>query len=224
MDPDGGGEQAPVRLTRQQQRVLDAICASIQQRGYPPTVREIAANVGLGSPSSVAHHLKALEQFGIIRRDPRNPRAIEVLVGGHDGAISHATERAMDRGGRYGVTVPVLGAIAAGVPLLAVEQVEDELILPAQIVGQGRLFGLRVRGDSMIEAQICDGDLVVIRQQPTVDNGDIVAAMIDGEATVKQFRSRCGTVELVPRNPEYSVIPGDDAVILGKVVSVLRRL
>ncbi len=216
MDPDGGGEQVPAHLTRQQQRVLDAICASIQRRGYPPTVREIATDVGLGSPSSVAHHLKALEQLGIIRRDPHNPRAIEVLVGGHDGTTG--------RGGGHGVTVPVRGASAAGVPILAVEQVEDELTLPAEIVGQGRLFGLHVRGDSMIEAQICDGDLVVIRQQPTADNGDIVAAMIDGEATVKQFRSGGGTVELVPRNPAYAVIPGNNAVILGKVVSVLRRL
>ncbi|MEV0135767.1 transcriptional repressor LexA [Dactylosporangium sp. NPDC050688] len=224
MDPDDGGEQAPAQLTLQQQRVLDAICASIQRRGYPPTVREIAANVRLSSPSSVAHHLKTLEQLGIIRRDPRNPRAIEVLACGHDDAIGHATEHAMDRGGRYGVTVPVLGAIAAGAPILAVEQVEEELILPAEIAGHGRVFGLRIRGDSMIEAQICDGDLVVIRQQPTADNGDIIAAMIDGEATVKQLRSYGGTVELVPRNPAYSVIPGNDAVILGKVVSVLRRL
>jgi repressor LexA len=220
MDPDGGSEHVPLRLTRRQQRVLDAIRASIQRRGYPPTVREIAANVGLGSPSSVAHHLKALEQLGVIRRDPRNPRAIEVLVDGHGGA----TGRDPDCAGRRGVTVPVLGVIAAGVPILAVEQAEDELTLPAEIVGQGRLFGLWVRGDSMIEAQICDGDLVVIRQQPTADNGDIVAAMIDGEATVKEFRSRGGKVTLLPRNPAYPVIPGDHAVILGKVVSVLRRM
>jgi repressor LexA len=220
MDPDGGTEQVPPQLTPQQRRVLDAIRTSVQRRGYPPTVREIAAEVGLGSPSSVAHHLKTLEQLGVIRRDPRNPRAIEVLDCGYGGA----TGRATDRGGSDAVIVPVLGAIAAGAPILADEQVEDELTLPVEIVGRGRLFALWVRGDSMIEAQICDGDLVVIRQQPTADNGDVVAAMIDGEATVKEFRSRDGKVALLPRNPAYSVIPGDHAVILGKVVSVLRRM
>ena len=168
----------------------------------------------------MAHHLKTLEELGVIRRDPRNPGTIEILICGPD----DATGRATDRGGRHDVTVPVLGTIAAGVPILAAEHVEDELTLPARLVGHGRLFALWVRGDSTIGAQICDRDLVVVRQQPTADNGDIVAAMIDGEATVKEFRSRDGKVALLPRNTAYSVIPGDHAAILGKVVSVMRRI
>jgi repressor LexA len=200
-----------VELTVRQRSIVAAIRESVERRGYPPTVREIGAAVGLGSPSSVAHHLRALETLGVLRRDPRWPRAVDVRQPGH---VVHPV----------GVRVAVLGAIAAGSPILAEEHVEEELNLPLQLVGHGDLFALRVKGDSMIEAAICDGDLVVVRRQAVADNGDIVAAMIDDEATVKEYRMRDQHVELIPRNPQYEVIPGDHAVILGKVVSVLRRM
>lgn len=188
----------------------------IERYGYPPTVREIAAAVGLGSPSSVAYHLKALEQLGVLRRDARGPRAVDIRGPADRRARSKAS-------GEVGARVPVLGVIAAGAPILAEEHVDEELFLPLSLVGHGMLFALRVKGDSMIEAAICDGDMVVVRQQPVADNGDIVAAMIDGEATVKMYRTRDRRVDLVPRNPLYEAIPADDAVILGKVVAVLRR-
>ena len=195
-------------ISATQRRILEVIRQSNRERGYPPSVREIGALVGLGSTSSVAHHLKALERHGLLRRDAHGARAVDVRGPQGDAAV----------------TVPLLGAIAAGVPIPAEESVEDELTLPLALVGHGTLFALKVRGESMIDAAICDGDVVVVRRQPVADNGDIVAAMIDGEATVKVFRARDGHVELVPRNPAYDVIPGDAAVILGKVVSVLRRL
>lgn len=180
-------------------------------------MREIGAAVGLASPSSVAHHLRALERCGLLRRDPRWPRAVDIR--------RLPQERAAPRtNGQPDVTVAVLGAIAAGHPIPAEELVEEELTLPSSLVGHGTLFALRVRGDSMIEAAICDGDIVVVRQQANADNGDIVAAMIEGEATVKMYRARHGRVELVPRNPVYDVINAEHATILGKVVSVLRRL
>ncbi|MER7281567.1 transcriptional repressor LexA [Dactylosporangium sp. NPDC000244] len=198
-----------------QQSILTVIRESIEKRGYPPTVREIGAAIGLGSPSSVAHHLKAMEKSGLIRRDAHGPRAVDIR-GPYDGA---------GRGADPGVPVPLVGTIAAGGPILAEQQVpDDELTLPTTLVGHGTLFALNVKGDSMIEAAICDGDIVVVRQQQVAENGDIVAAMLDGEATVKAYRNRDGHVELVPRNPAYQVIPGDDATILGKVVAVLRRV
>jgi repressor LexA len=207
-------------LSDRQQHVLSVIRGWVEEHGYPPTVREIGAAVGLVSTSSVSHHLKSLERLGFLRRDGRWPRAMDARIDATDtaGAPPAAYRDA-------GVSVPVLGAIAAGQPILAEEQAEDELTLPSSLVGHGSLFALRVKGDSMIEAAICDGDFVVVRRQPVADNGDIVAAMIDGEATVKVYRRRNdGHVDLVPRNPSYDVIPGDEAVILGRVVSVLRRL
>ena len=201
--PDG------VRLTPRQRQILTMIREWVDRHGYPPTMREIGSAVGLASPSSVAHQLKALEELGLIRRDARGSRAVDVR---------RSPSSDVD------VKVPLLGSIAAGTPILAEEQVEDELTLPVSLVGHGQLFALRVRGDSMVDAAICDGDLVVVRQQQVAENGDIVAAMIDGEATVKALRLSGRLVELVPRNPAYEVIPGDQAVILGKVVTVLRRL
>ena len=174
--------------------------------------------VGLTSPSSVAHQLRSLEQKGFLRRDPNRPRAIEVV---------HPAE--MDPTG-FGdsfpeaVNVPVMGRIAAGGPILAEELVEDVFPLPRQVVGDGQLFLLKVVGESMIEAAICDGDWVVVRQQQVAENGEIVAAMIDGEATVKTFQRRDGHVWLMPHNEAYSPIAGDEATILGKVTAVLRRL
>ncbi|GAB3829594.1 transcriptional repressor LexA [Dactylosporangium cerinum] len=204
-------------LSDRQQHVLSVIRGWVEERGYPPTVREIGAAVGLGSTSSVSHHLKSLERLGYLRRDGRWPRAM-------DARDADATAGPTVVYRDAGVSVPVLGAIAAGQPILAEEQSDDELTLPSSLVGHGSLFALRVKGDSMIEAAICDGDFVVVRRQPVAENGDIVAAMIDGEATVKVYRRRDGHVDLVPRNPSYDVIPGDEAVILGRVVSVLRRL
>ncbi|NBE85185.1 transcriptional repressor LexA [Micromonospora rubida] len=201
-------------LSPRQRQILVVIRQWVERHGYPPTVREIGAAVGLGSPSSVAHHLKVLQQRGFLRRAAHGPRAVDA----RPSRRSDATGGALS-----GVQVPLLGSIAAGAPILAEEYVEEFLTLPRKLVGHGRLFALHVRGDSMVEAGIADGDVVVVRQQAVADSGDIIAAMIDDEATVKVLRIRDGAVDLLPRNPRYPVIPGDRAVILGKVVCVLRR-
>ncbi|MEU4563317.1 transcriptional repressor LexA [Actinoplanes sp. NPDC023936] len=207
MSIDSG--DAPKRpITAKQERILAVIHESIRDRGYPPTVREIGAAVGLVSPSSVTHHLKVLERHGLLRRQPHGSRAVDVRGPSADRTIS----------------VPVLGDIAAGTPILAEQNVEDHLTVSAGMVGHGTFFALNVKGDSMIDAAICDGDVVVVRQQPVAENGDIVAAMIEGEATVKVLRRRASRVELVPRNPLFPIIPGDEATVLGKVVCVIRRL
>lgn len=230
-DPDDDGT-----LTLRQRRVLEVIRNSVDRRGYPPSIREIGDAVGLTSPSSVAHQLAALERKGFLRRDPHRPRAIEIVnpdapdATGYRGAVSSADpDTTLDETGvnderPEASYVPVLGQIAAGTPITAEEAVEDVFPLPRQIVGEGSLFLLRVTGDSMVEAAICDGDWVVVRQQPTADNGDIVAAMLDNEATVKTFRRRDGKVWLLPHNAAYDPIDGDHATILGKVTAVLRRV
>nr|WP_307820023.1 transcriptional repressor LexA [Saccharothrix algeriensis] len=204
-------------LTLRQRKVLDVIRDWLDRFGYPPSVREIGEAVGLTSTSSVAHQLRALERKGFLRRDPNRPRAVGVLpteiVTGLDPA-SRPTP----------AYVPMLGRIAAGGPILAEESIEDVFPLPREIVGEGEVFLLKVVGDSMVDAAITDGDWVVVRQQPTAENGDVVAAMIDGEATVKTFKRRDGHVWLLPHNPAYQPILGDEASILGKVVAVLRRL
>lgn len=206
-------------LTKRQQAVLAVIRRSIGERGYPPSVREIGEEVGLTSPSSVAHQLRALEAKGLLRRDEHRPRALVVS----SSPTPASTESGVDLR-PSAAFVPVLGAIAAGTPLLAEEAVESVFPLPREIVGDGELFLLRVVGDSMVDAAICDGDWVVVRQQPTADDGEIVAAMIDGEATVKVLSRREGHVWLLPRNMAYSPIDGDEAHVLGRVVTVLRRL
>ena len=206
-------------LTVRQRIVLDMIRTAVETRGYPPSMREIGEAVGLTSPSSVAYQLQALEKKGYLRRDPKLPRAMEVVdpAEGHDvTGIGDSMPEA-----QY---VPVIGRIAAGGPILAEEAIEDVFPLPRQIVGEGQLFLLKVVGDSMVDAAICDGDWVVVRQQPTADNGDIVAAMIDGEATVKTFQRKAGRVLLIPHNAAYEPIDGRDASILGKVTAVLRRI
>jgi repressor LexA len=217
-----------MELTARQRHIMTVIRDWVDEHGYPPTMREIGAAVGLASPSTVAHHMAILEKNGFLRRDARGSRAVDIRdrsagddrPGRSDDAVASERRRSDESDAR----VPVLGAIAAGAPILAVENVEDELTLPVSLVGRGKLFALRVKGDSMIEAAICDGDLVVVRQQQVAESGDIVAAMLDGEATVKVLRIRDGNVELLPRNPLYDVIPANHAVILGKVVSVLRRV
>ena len=207
-------------LTLRQRRVLEVIQASVQERGYPPTVREICERVGLNSPSSVAHQLRVLETRGHIRRDPNRPRALEVLM---PGALPGDLDPAGPADDSV-VRVPLLGRIAAGVPITAAELRDDTYALPEQLVGQGTLFMLEVKGDSMIEAAICDGDLVVVRQQTSADNGDIVAALLGEEATVKVLKRTPGQIWLLPQNRLYSPIDGNEATILGKVVAVLRRV
>lgn len=276
-------EGAPPRgINQRQQDILAFITAQVSQTGYPPSVREIGEAVGLSSPSSVKHHLDALEKLGFVRRDPRRPRTIEVMasVSPLDGAgeaesaaarPTRHTEAAVPTGepedssaalareplasvtplpqnrassalppvGGQQVTfetssgqesaaraayVPLVGRIAAGGPILAEQVVEDVLPLPERFTGTGDLFMLEVSGDSMIDAAICDGDWVVVRSQKVAENGEIVAAMIDGEATVKALSRKDGHVWLLPRNSAYPPIPGDEATILGKVVTVIRAI
>ncbi|MGB4271962.1 MAG: transcriptional repressor LexA [Propionicimonas sp.] len=216
-------------LTPRQRRILEMIRDTLDQRGYPPSIREIAELVGLASSSSVAHQLRVLEAKGFLRRDPHRPRAMEVRLPDSLTNSSPVAEVPVDETGLFdfaarSVQAPVLGRIAAGGPILAEQAVEDVFALPKQLVGEGTLFLLEVRGDSMIEAAICDGDYVVVRQQPTANNGDIVAALLGDEATVKTFKRVPGQVWLLPHNPAYSPIDGNEASILGKVVAVLRRL
>ncbi len=219
-------------LTPRQQRVLATIKDSIEKRGYPPSMREIGEAVGLTSSSSVAHQLRVLEEKGFLKRDPNRPRALEVFlpeVMAARRSLGAAEESSYDETG-IGDTVtstafvPMVGRIAAGGPILAEEQVEDVFALPKQLVGEGTLFLLEVRGDSMIDAAICDGDYVVVKQQQHADNGDIVAALLDGEATVKTFQRRDGQVWLLPHNERYDPIDGTHASILGRVTAVLRRV
>src|SRR5947209_7537821 len=217
---EGGTEQG---LTPRQRRVLEVIREWVERYGYPPSVREIGEAVGLTSTSSVAHQLRALERKGFLRRDPNRPRAVGVRPA--DDAPDAPEEASEGQPARSRpVFVPVVGRIAAGGPVLAEQAIEDVFPLPKEIVGEGALFLLRVTGDSMVEAAITDGDWVVVRQQPIAENGDIVAAMIDGEATVKTFKRRDGHVWLLPHNSAYEPIPGDEATVLGRVVAVLRRL
>ncbi len=225
--PDGPADESG--LTPRQHKVLEVIRDSVERRGYPPSMREIGEAVGLTSTSSVAHQLSTLQQKGFLRRDPNRPRAVEVRAQSQPAAARADTAVAIDEtesgdARPAAAYIPLVGRIAAGGPILAEQAVEDVFPLPRQVVGDGVLFMLQVQGDSMVDAAICDGDWVVVRQQPVADNGDIVAAMIDGEATVKTFKRRDGHVWLMPHNPNYAPIPGDNASILGRVVTVLRKL
>jgi repressor LexA len=205
------------RLTERQTAVLNVIRDSVRRRGYPPSMREIGEAVGLQSTSSVRHQLVTLESKGFLHRDANRPRAY--IVRGAEGA-----SRSGNGSEPEPAYVPLVGRIAAGGPILAEERVEEMIPIPKQMVGEGEFFALKVVGDSMIEAAICDGDVVVIRQQKQAENGEFVAAMIDGEATVKELKKEANAVWLMPRNAAYEPIPGNDAVILGRVVTVLRRL
>ena len=243
-----------LRLTDRQCRVLEVIQESIDRRGYPPSMREIGEAVGLQSTSSVRHQLVVLENKGFIRRDPNRPRAYIVrgpsdptqawrarMAQSHTASSTTAQPaaeeapagtpgRVLPMGGAVGATeyVPLVGRIAAGGPILAQEEIEELIPMPRDLVGDGTLFALTVVGDSMVDAAIWDGDTVVVRQQPTAESGEIVAAMIDGEATIKQLKLQNTPsgrhVWLMPRNPAYDPIPGDEASILGRVVAVMRRL
>lgn len=208
----------PSDLTSRQQQVLEVIRRAVADRGYPPSVREIGDAVGLRSPSSVHAQMNSLEELGYIRRDPSRPRAIEVLGSAAEPPPPTSPTRA----------VPLVGEIAAGGPIVAEEQISDTLALPESLVGGGTLFALTVRGESMVEAGVMPGDVVVVRQQPTVEQGEMCAALIDGEATVKFFRrTRSGEVFLDPANEAYDPIPvprDAQSAIMGKVVTVIRRL
>lgn len=219
INSDGDG------LTERQRKILNVIQDAVKDRGFPPTVREIADLVGLASPASVAHQLSALERKGFIKRDPNSPRAIDLtlpnksgvaidgLVGGIDG--EQTPEAAF---------VPLVGRIAAGGPILAEESIEAIYPLPKELVGNGELFMLEVVGDSMIDAAICHGDKVVVRKQDDAQNGEIVAALLGDEATVKTLKRKDGHVWLMPANPNYEPINGDHAKILGRVVTVMRKI
>jgi repressor LexA len=217
--PDGPPDETG--LTARQRAILEVIRETVERQGYPPSVREIGVGVGLTSPSSVAHQLGTLEKLGYLRRDPNRPRALVVAEPSAPAGLRLVESPLPESDLAY---VPVLGRIAAGGPILAEQEVETIFPLPRDLVGEGELFLLKVVGDSMIDAAICDGDWVVVRQQPTAENGDIVAALLDDEATVKTFKRRDGHVWLMPHNPAYAPILGDEATVMGKVVSVLRRL
>ena len=221
---DKTGAPRDTTLTERQRTILDMIRSSVTTRGYPPSIREIGDAVGLTSTSSVAHQLRTLERKGFLRRDPNRPRAVDVRSAEDVARAEVTTDVAGSDALPEPTYVPVLGRIAAGGPILAEEAIEDVFPLPRELVGEGSLFLLKVVGESMIDAAICDGDWVVVRQQNVADNGDIVAAMIDGEATVKTFKRTRDQVWLMPHNPVFDPIPGNDAAILGKVVTVIRKI
>ena len=203
-------------LTTRQVSILDFIKTSTESQGYAPSMREIGEAAGLNSPASVKYQLDILEEKGFIRRDADRGRAMEVVLPDSMTGESAHTDKT-----RF---IPLVGSIAAGVPITADQQIEETLPLPESLVGKGDLFMLKVKGESMINAAICDGDYVVIRQQKDANNGDIVAAMIDGEATVKTFSRKSGHVWLLPANDDFAPIDGDQCEVLGIVTAVLRSL
>ncbi|ARD41480.1 transcriptional repressor LexA [Actinomyces gaoshouyii] len=246
------GDRILASLDERARAVYEAVRDAVVDHGYPPSMREIGQRVGLTSPSSVKHQLDKLERLGLVRRDPKRPRALEVIVPEEPEALastvaaegpalqvaprptspSPATPAALPMlpGVAEGeaVAVPLVGRIAAGSPILAEQEVEDVMALPRRLTGSGELFMLQVHGDSMIDAAICDGDWVVVRAQSDAANGEIVAAMLDdvdgASATVKVLSRKDGHQWLLPRNPDYAPIPGDGATIMGRVVTVLRAL
>jgi repressor LexA len=203
-------------LTARQISILDFIKTATESQGYAPSMREIGDAAGLNSPASVKYQLDILEEKGFIRRDENRGRAMEVVL-----PDSMTGENAPTDKTRF---IPLVGSIAAGVPITADQQVEETLPLPESLVGKGDLFMLKVKGESMINAAICDGDYVVVRQQKDAHNGDIVAAMIDGEATVKTFSRKSGHIWLLPANDDFAPIDGDNCEVLGKVTAVLRSI
>jgi repressor LexA len=207
-------------LTEVQQKIQAYIEHSLDSRGVPPSMREICDNTGLSSTSSVSHQLNQLERAGYIRRHANTARTLEVIKR----LTPELDISPLLRNSDSVRMVPLVGRIAAGIPITADQHVDDIVALPDQLVGSGDLFMLKVVGDSMVDAAICDGDFVVVRQQKTAENGDIVAAMLDDEATVKVFKQRDGHTWLLPQNSAYEPILGDHATVLGKVVTVLRSI
>jgi repressor LexA len=216
------------RLTPRQEQILGFIRDFGDCNGYAPSMREIAGAVDLTSTSAVAYQLSVLQNKGYLRRVPGGPRTVEVVLPGQSAALLEAEDVAaaldLSSQDRAYVAVDVMGEIAAGHLHSAEQVLDDTLTLPKQLVGEGTLFILKVTGDSMIGAAIADGDLVVVREQPEVKNGDIVAARIGGEATVKTFQRAGGHIWLMPHNPAYAPILGDTATIMGRVVTVIRRV
>lgn len=217
-------------LSPRQEKVLQFVREAVRRHGYPPSIREIGEAVGLRSTSSVSYQLEALAKKGYLQRHSGRPRTTELLPAEPaDEKSSQARSPVFDFPSHEAAYVPWIGQIAAGGPIIAKQQIEDTFPLPRQLVGEGEHFLLQVRGDSMINAAITDGDWVVVRAQEDAENGDIVAAMLEGrgdegEATVKTFKRSDGHVWLMPHNPIYDPILGDEAIILGRVVSVLRRI
>ena len=228
--PTPSGKPDQSTLTDRQRRILEVIRDAVVLRGYPPSIREIGDAAGLQSTSSVAYQLKQLEKKGFLRRDPNKPRAVDVRTLPETEPAKKPGRRAAPNpsptpeGASAANFIPVLGRIAAGSPILAEQQVEDYYPLPADLVGDGELFMLQIDGESMRDAGILHGDWVVVRSQPVAEQGEFVAALIDGEATAKEFHKDSTGVWLLPHNEDYTPIPGDRAEIMGKIVSVFRRL
>ena len=213
------------KITKRQQQIYDFIRSYQTEKGYPPSVREMAAAVGLSSPSTVHAHLSALEAHGLIKRDKTKPRALEVFEqeGNPDNNldISHESPVAEMRGV---VSLPLVGRVAAGMPILAEQNIEDTFTIPTEIASDSSSFILEVHGNSMINVGIYNGDYIIVREQPSAMKGDIVVAMIDGSATVKTFYKERGRVRLQPENDAMEPIFADNPTILGKVVALMRRL
>lgn len=210
----------PRKITKRQQQIYDFIRSYQLEKGYPPSVREMAAAVGLSSPSTVHAHLSALEQHGLIRRDKTKPRALEVFnEDGSNAQLASVTETPS----RGTISLPLIGRVAAGLPILAEQNVEDTFTLPTEIATDSSSFILEVHGDSMINAGIFNGDYIIVREQHNAMNGEIVVAMIDGEATVKTFYKEAGRVRLQPENDSMEPIYAVSPTILGKVVALMRR-
>ncbi|WP_231598931.1 transcriptional repressor LexA [Corynebacterium occultum] len=219
-----------VDLSDRQRRILQVIQDAVVLRGYPPSIREIGDAAGLQSTSSVAYQLKELEKKGYLRRDPNKPRAVDVRhlpgteIPRNNRSAKATADSEIPANASSASYIPVVGSIAAGNPILAEQNVSDYFPLPVEIVGEGELYMLQVVGESMRDAGILDGDWVVVRSQPVAEQGEFVAALIEGEATVKEFHKDSTGVWLLPHNDAFSPIPGNDAEIMGKVVSVMRKL
>ena len=225
--PGGGDHDRDRRLTPRRQKILNCIRDSVERRGYPPSMREIADAVGLKSTSAVAYQLKTLQQMGHLTRGPKMPRTVVEKPSRRrvrHGRLHEAAQAPAGRGSQHMISVPVFERIAAGAPVTANPEPEGSMQLPAGMVGSGALFAVRVAGDSMVNAHIFDGDCVIVRQQDTAHDGDIVAALIEDEATVKTFRRANGHVWLMPQNPRYQPIPGDQCGLMGKVVATVHRI
>lgn len=215
----------PNLLPKRTQQVLQALSQAIEATGYPPSLRELGKEVGLRSPSSIKHQLDLLEEAGFITRRSSRPRAIEVVGRAKpEKKTGLVPVPVASSEGGTATSVPLVGKIAAGAPITAEQHVDDVYTLPQELTGRGELFMLQVQGESMVDAAICDGDFVVVRVQPDAEEGQIVAALVDGEATVKVLSRKDGHQWLLPRNENYAPIPGDEATIMGRVVTVMRSL
>ena len=208
------------KISKRQQQIYDFIRSYQKEKGYPPSVREMAAAVGLSSPSTVHAHLSALEDLGLIKRDATKPRALEVFNSDGSSCAVTETERPASRGT---VSLPLVGRVAAGLPILAEQNIEDTFTLPTEIATDSSSFMLEVHGESMINVGIYNGDYIVVREQKSAMNGEIVVALIDGEATVKTFYKEQGRVRLQPENDTMGPIYAENPTILGKVVALMRR-